>query len=66
MKFAIGTAQFKKDYGILKNNIDKIQVKKILNSKLKNIDFVDTALSYGNSGDYIRKFLNVEFQVAKL
>lgn len=63
MKFAIGTAQFKKDYGILKNNIEKTQIKKILSTKLKKIDFIDTAFSYGNSILYLKKYLNNKIKI---
>ena len=63
MKFAIGTAQFKQSYGILKNNIQKKEIKKILSSKFKKIDFIDTALSYGNSKFYLRKYLNNKIKI---
>jgi aryl-alcohol dehydrogenase-like predicted oxidoreductase len=63
MKFAIGTAQFKKNYGILKNHIQKKEIKKILSIKLKKIDFVDTALSYGNSRFYLKKYLNNKIKI---
>lgn len=63
MKFAIGTAQFKQSYGILKNNIQKKEIKKILSSKFKKIDFIDTALSYGNSKFYLRKHLNNKIKI---
>ena len=49
MKFGVGTAQVKKNYGILKQKLNKLDLKKILSNFDKNIDLIDTAPSYGNA-----------------
>ena len=54
MKFVIGTAQIKKGYGILGNHLKLSEAKKFL-KKRKNIDYVDTAPSYGISEKYLEK-----------
>ena len=52
MKLAIGSAQFGLDYGV-SNNIGKVsnqEVIKILDiAKKSGINFIDTAIAYGNS-----------------
>ena len=52
MKLAIGSAQFGLDYGV-SNNTGKVpnqEVNKILNvAKKSGINFLDTAIAYGNS-----------------
>ena len=63
MKFVIGTAQFKKGYGILGNYLRLNEAKKIFVKKRKNIDFVDTAPSYGISEKYLGKYLNKNIQI---
>lgn len=63
MKFVIGTAQIKKGYGILGNYLKLSEAKKILVEKRKNIDFVDTAPSYGISEKYLGKYLNKNIQI---
>jgi len=52
MKLALGTVQFGVDYGVNSANgkVKPEEVKKILNyAHTKNINFLDTALTYGNS-----------------
>ena len=52
MKLALGTVQFGIDYGVnsASGKVKPEEVKKILNyAHSKNIDFLDTALTYGNS-----------------
>lgn len=63
MKFIIGTAQIQKNYGLLKNNIKTKEIIKIINEKKKNIDFVDTAPSYGNSERVIGKNINKKIKI---
>lgn len=63
MKFVIGTAQIKKGYGILGNYLRLREAKKIFLKKRKNIDFVDTAPSYGTSEKYLGKYLNKDIQI---
>jgi aryl-alcohol dehydrogenase-like predicted oxidoreductase len=63
MKFVIGTAQIKKGYGILGNHLRLSEAKKILVEKRKNIDFVDTAPSYGISEKYLGKNLNKNIKI---
>ena len=63
MKFIIGTAQIQKNYGLLKNKIKTKEIIKIINEKNKNIDFIDTAPSYGNSERIIGKNINRKIKI---
>ena len=69
-KLALGTAQFGKKYGIT-NQIGKVEIKQareIINlAKNKNIDLVDTAISYGDSEKMIGEIGVLDFNfVSKL
>ena len=63
MKFGIGTAQFIKNYGILKTNINKSEFKKIINKFNKKIDLIDTASSYGESEKFIGNNCNKKYKI---
>ena len=63
MKFIIGTAQIQKNYGLLKNKIKTKEIIKIIKEKNKNIDFIDTAPSYGNSERIIGKNINKKIKI---
>lgn len=63
MKFVIGTAQIKKSYGILGNHLKLSEAKKIFKTKRKNIDYVDTAPTYGVSENYLGKNLNKNIKI---
>ena len=63
MKFAIGTAEFIKNYGILKKNIKINECKKIIKSFYKNIDMLDTAPSYGNAEEFIGNYGNHKYKI---
>ena len=69
-KIMIGTAQFGLDYGIAnkKGKIKVADIKKILNlAILKNISFIDTAVSYGKSERLLgREGLNQFSVITKL
>lgn len=59
-KLAIGTAQFGMHYGIAnrKGQVHEDEITAILNLALENgIDTLDTAKAYGNSEEFIGKFL---------
>ena len=53
MKFGIGTAQFIKNYGILKTNINKSEFKKIINKFNKKIDLNRYSLLQHESEKFI-------------
>ena len=63
MKFAIGTAQIKRGYGILGNHLKLSEAKKIFSIKRKNIKYIDTAPSYGVSEKYLGKNLNDKIKI---
>jgi aryl-alcohol dehydrogenase-like predicted oxidoreductase len=66
MKLALGTVQFGIDYGInsTKGKVKPEEIKKILNyALLKNIDLLDTALTYGNSEKILGKVNVSNFNV---
>lgn len=63
MKFVIGTAQIKKRYGILGKHLKLSEAKKIFKKKRKNIDYVDTAPTYGVSEKYLGKNLNKNIKI---
>ena len=65
-KFIIGTAQFGLNYGInnLNNKLQLPEMKLILNDAKKNdINFIDTAISYGNSEDNLGKIGVKDFKI---
>lgn len=64
MKFAIGTAQFIKKYGILKKKIKIKEIKIILGSFNKKIDLIDTAPSYNNAEKIIGQNKNYRLKIA--
>ena len=69
-KLALGTAQFGMSYGIA-NQHGKIKLENIKDiiktAREKNIDLVDTAISYGNSENIIGKIGILDFKfVTKL
>lgn len=70
MKFGVGTAQVKKNYGILKQKLNKLDLKKILSNFDKNIDLIDTAPSYGNAekliGSIKKKKIKIITKISKL
>ena len=49
MKFGIGTAQLKADYGFLKKKLNRVDLNTISNKFDQNIDLLETAPSYGNA-----------------
>ena len=53
MKFAIGTSQFIKNYGILKKKSKKKDLIQILKKYSSKIDLIDTAPSYDKAEDLI-------------
>ena len=66
MKLALGTVQFGIDYGINSTNgkVKPEEIKKILNyAHSKNIDLLDTALTYGNSEKILGKVNVSNFNV---
>lgn len=63
MKFGIGTAQFIENYGILKSNINKNELKKIINIFYKKIDLIDTASTYGESEKFIGNNCNKKYKI---
>lgn len=60
-KIILGTVQFGQKYGIYKNkHIAPSQIYKILNYAYKNnVEYLDTAVSYGKSNYHIKKFRNI-------
>ena len=60
-KIILGTVQFGQKYGIYKNKyIAPNQIYKILNYAYKNnVEYLDTAVSYGKSNYHIKKFGNI-------
>ena len=66
MKLALGTVQFGIDYGVnsASGKVKPEEVKKILNyAHSKNIDFLDTAFTYGNSEKVLGKVNVSNFKV---
>ncbi len=63
MKFGIGTSQYIKNYGVLKKNIDKKNLIKIIQNYTKNIDLIDTAPSYGNAEKIIGLHFNKKIKI---
>lgn len=64
MKFAIGTAQFIKKYGILKKQLKINELENILRSFNKKINLVDTAPSYDNAEEIIGQNKNRKLKIA--
>ena len=60
MYFGIGTAQFDKNYGILKKSVKKRILKSFFSeiNKSNKIKLIDTAPSYGNAEKQIGKMIN--------
>ena len=52
MKFGIGTAQIKQNYGIVKKKTILKDLKKVFKRFDKKIDLIDTAPSYGPRKNY--------------
>ena len=63
MKFGIGTAQFKQNYGILKRNVNRKDLKKIFNKFNNKIDLIDTAPSSGDSEIFIGNNCNKKYKI---
>jgi len=56
-KFILGSANFNNTYGINNSNLQKFQIKKIFKIlKRHNIEFIDTAINYGNSEKIIGRY----------
>ena len=70
MKFGIGTAQFIKNYGLLKKNSKKKNLIKIVKNYSKKIDLIDTAPSYNNAeriiGSYRNKRIKIISKIGKI
>jgi len=70
MKFGIGTAQFIKNYGLLKKNSKKKNLIKIVKNYSKKIDLIDTAPSYNNVeriiGSYRNKRIKIISKIGKI
>ena len=64
MKFAIGTAQFIKKYGILKKKIRINELKGIFRTFDKKIDLIDTAPSYNNAELIVGQNKNYRLKIA--
>ena len=56
MKFALGTAQFSNDYGLLKKKVDVKKIFKFVNNQ-KIIRSIDTSPFYGEAEKLIGKYL---------
>lgn len=64
VKFIIGTANFGQSYGLSKFKVKKKELKKILNnSKKKNIKFLDTAIDYNITNNYIKSINLSDFNI---
>ena len=63
-KIILGTANFSKNYGVQKKNLNSSEIKKIINFSLRNnINFFDTALNYKNVSDQLSGFLQKNVKV---
>ncbi len=63
MKFGIGTAQVKADYGFLKKKLNRVDLNAISNKFDQNIDLLDTAPSYGNAEKLIGSLKNKKIKI---
>jgi aryl-alcohol dehydrogenase-like predicted oxidoreductase len=63
MKFGIGTAQVKADYGFLKKKLNRVDLNTISNKFDQNIDLLDTAPSYGNAEKLIGSLKNKKIKI---
>ena len=66
MKFSLGTAQFGMKYGInnLSGQVSFQEIEKIIDlCRFNNINFIDTAMNYGNSEEILGKIGVNDFNI---
>jgi aryl-alcohol dehydrogenase-like predicted oxidoreductase len=63
IKFAIGTSQYIKNYGLLKKSIKKKNFLQIIQKKIKNVNLIDTAPSYNNVEKIIGNYSNKNLKI---
>ena len=63
-KIILGTANFAKNYGIQKKNLNRLEIKKIINFSIKNkINYFDTAINYKNVSELLGGILHKNIKV---
>ena len=63
MKFGIGTAQIKQNYGIVKKKTILKDLKKVFKRFNKKIDLIDTAPSYGSAEKIIGEYSFKKYKI---